>query len=111
MGRYRHGLVGDPPAPRRPIDWTACLKPAKELAEIEVGYALVAAVWRRGYGREALEAVVGYGRKERGLRRVIATVRPENIGLRALLEACGFVREPDLFIHAKTLCLYAHTGA
>ncbi|MDK1390156.1 GNAT family N-acetyltransferase [Sinorhizobium sp. 8-89] len=85
------------------------LKPEKELAEIEVGYALDAAFWRQGYGREALDAVVTYGFKEKFLRRIVAITRPENLRSRALLERCRFIQEPDVVIRNKTLCLFARS--
>ncbi|RWO21072.1 MAG: N-acetyltransferase [Mesorhizobium sp.] len=85
------------------------LKPEKELAEIEVGYALDTAFWRQGYAREALDAVVAYGFKEKFLRRIVATIRPENLRSRALLERCRFIQEPDVVIRNKTFCLFARS--
>jgi [ribosomal protein S5]-alanine N-acetyltransferase len=88
-----------------------CLRPEKDLPpEIAVGYGLDAAFWRQGYMREALDAVVAYGFNEKSLKRIAATVRPENTASRALLERCGFVRKPDVFMRNKSLCLYAHDG-
>lgn len=84
-----------------------CLRPDKDVGEVAVGYALDVGYWRQGLAREALEAVVGYGFRERSLQRIVATVRPENTASRTLLERCRFVREPDLFLRNKTLCLYA----
>ncbi|MBX9944633.1 MAG: GNAT family N-acetyltransferase [Reyranella sp.] len=86
-----------------------CLRPEKDLGEIAVGYALDVAFWRKGYAREALQAVVAYGFKEKSLRRIAAIVRAENADSRALLERCGFIREPDVVIGPKTRCLYATT--
>jgi RimJ/RimL family protein N-acetyltransferase len=88
-----------------------CLRPDKDLSEIAVGYGLDAAFWRKGYGREALQAVVAYGFNEKLLKRIVATVRPENTPSCALLERCGFVREPDVFIRNKMLCLFAQAGS
>jgi [ribosomal protein S5]-alanine N-acetyltransferase len=84
-----------------------CLRPDKDVSEIAVGYGLDAAFWRKGYGREALEAVVTHGFNEKSLKRIVATVRRENTPSRALLERCGFVQEADIFIRNKTLCLFA----
>ena len=84
-----------------------CLRPEKDLAEIAIGYALDAAFWRQGFAQEALQAVVAYGFNERSLSRIVAVVRAENTGSRALLERCGFGQEPDVVIGTKTRCLYA----
>ena len=88
-----------------------CLRPDSDVGDVAVGYALDVGYWRQGLAREALEAVVGYGFRERSLQRMVATVRPENIVSRALLERCRFVRAPDLFLRNKTLCLYARQTA
>jgi ribosomal-protein-alanine N-acetyltransferase len=88
-----------------------CLRPEKDLGDIAVGYALDKAYWRQGYAREALHAVVAYGFGKRGLERISALVRPENTASRALLDQCGFVRQPDVFLRNKTLCVYARTRA
>jgi ribosomal-protein-alanine N-acetyltransferase len=85
-----------------------CLRPENDLPDIAVGYAIDAAYWRQGYAREALEAVVDYGVKEKGLTRIVASVRPENSASCALLEGCGFTREPDVFIRNKVLRVFVH---
>jgi ribosomal-protein-alanine N-acetyltransferase len=85
-----------------------CLRPEQDLPqEVAVGYGLDSAFWRHGYAREALEAVVAYGFTEKALKRIVAIVRPENAASCALLERCGFVREPDVLIRGKSRCLYA----
>ncbi|MFO1159001.1 MAG: GNAT family N-acetyltransferase [Reyranellaceae bacterium] len=84
-----------------------CLRPDKDVGEVAVGYALDVGYWRQGLAREALGAVVDYGFREKFLKRIVATVRPENVASCGLLERCGFSREPDLFLRNKTLCLYA----
>lgn len=83
------------------------LRPDKDVGEVAVGYALDVGYWRQGLAREALEAVVDHGFRERSLKRIVATVRPENTTSRLLLERCRFTRQPDLFLRNKTLCLYA----
>lgn len=88
-----------------------CLRPESDLPqEIAVGYGLDSEFWRQGYAREALEAVVAYGFGEKSLKRIVAIVRPENVGSRSLLERCGFGREPDVVLRGKRRCLYANNG-
>jgi RimJ/RimL family protein N-acetyltransferase len=84
-----------------------CLRPDKDVGDVAVGYALDDRYWRQGLTREALEAVVDHGFGKKSLKRIVATVRPENLPSRSLLERCGFAREPDVFLRNKTLCLYA----
>jgi RimJ/RimL family protein N-acetyltransferase len=84
-----------------------CLRPDADAGEVAVGYALDADHWRRGYAREALGAVLRHGFATKALTRIVATVRPENSPSCALLETCGFRREPDVFVRSKTLRLYA----
>ncbi len=83
------------------------LRPDRDVGDVAVGYALDNGYWRQGLAREALKAVVDYGVGRKSLKRIVATVRPENRASRALLQRCGFVREPDVFLRNKTLCLYA----
>jgi len=83
-----------------------CLKPATDLKEIEVGYALNPVAWGKGYGDEALRAVLHYATNARELTRVVATVRPENTHSIGLLSRCGFKFESDLWLRDKVLHLY-----
>lgn len=88
-----------------------CLRPENDRPQdIAVGYGLDSAFWRQGYAREALEAVIAYGFAEKSLKRIVAIVRPENVGSRSLLERCRFLREPDVFLRGKRRCLYANNG-
>jgi ribosomal-protein-alanine N-acetyltransferase len=59
----------------------------------EIGYDLARAYWRRGIMSEALGAVLRYGFTTLDLHRVEATVAPENIASRRLLEHLGFREE------------------
>lgn len=47
---------------------------------------------RRGYAREAVEAVMRYGREVLGVRQVWATIAADNTASVALFEECGFER-------------------
>jgi RimJ/RimL family protein N-acetyltransferase len=66
-----------------PASGQICLRPDKDVGDVAVGYALETGFWRQGLAREALEAVVDHGFRERSLQRIVATVRPENIASRA----------------------------
>jgi len=55
----------------------------------EVGYALARPYWRQGLMTEALRAVLDYGFRHMGLRRIEATCRIDNIGSYRVMEKCG----------------------
>ena len=56
----------------------------------ETGVALGPAFWRRGYGREILEALCAFCRDEMGAARFAASARENNAASRALIESSGF---------------------
>lgn len=58
-----------------------------------VGYWIGERFARRGYMKEALEAVVHYAFSDLGLSRIEAATLPENKASRGLLEKCGFKYE------------------
>jgi len=60
---------------------------------LEIGYLLARAHWRQGLMREALAAVLGYCFGAFDVHRVEATVEPDNLPSRHLLESLGFVCE------------------
>ena len=63
-------------------------------AEAELGIAVTAAMQDRGYGTEAVRAMVDYGMDTLGLRRVFLKVFPDNARAIRVYEKCGF-REYD----------------
>ena len=58
---------------------------------VEVGYAIDPAHRRQGYGRAALGALLDRAAREPGVRVVRASVRPDNVASRRLVEQYGFV--------------------
>lgn len=81
------------------------LKPVRDLPEIEVGYTLGRQHWGHGYAYEALTEVVRHGRG-RGIDRIVALVRPENVRSTRLLLRCGFAFDAMIPIREKLLELY-----
>jgi len=57
--------------------------------EVEIGYHYLPASWNKGYGTEAVVAVLTYGFGTVGLDRVIALVVPENVGSWRVAEKAG----------------------
>ena len=60
----------------------------------ELGIAVTAAMQDKGYGTEAVRAMVEYGMDQLGLRRVFLKVFPDNARAIRVYEKCGF-REYD----------------
>ena len=60
----------------------------------ELGIAVTAAMQDKGYGTEAVRAMVRYGMNTLGLRRVFLKVFPDNARAIHVYEKCGF-REYD----------------
>ena len=60
----------------------------------ELGIAITAAMQDRGYGTEAVSAMVRYGMDTLGLRRIFLKVFPDNARAIHVYEKCGF-REYD----------------
>ena len=65
--------------------------PPDAAGTVEVGYAIDPAYQRRGYGRAALAALLERAAREPAVRTVRASVRPDNMPSRALVESFGFV--------------------
>jgi [ribosomal protein S5]-alanine N-acetyltransferase len=59
---------------------------------VEIGYGLVASARGRGYGTEAVRALVGWVAAQPGVRRITAEVDPANHASAHVLEKCGFDR-------------------
>ena len=60
----------------------------------ELGIAITAAMQEKGYGTEAIPAMVRYGMDTLGLRRIFLKVYPDNARAIRVYEKCGF-REYD----------------
>jgi RimJ/RimL family protein N-acetyltransferase len=65
--------------------------PPDDAGMVEIGYAIDPAYRRQGYARAALTALLDRATREPSVRRVRASVRPDNVASRALLESFGFV--------------------
>lgn len=75
----------------RALGWVILMDKRHGVAEI--GYILRRDAGKRGIAREAVAAVIDYGFRSHGLRRICADVDPDNAGSVALLEYLGFRRE------------------
>jgi RimJ/RimL family protein N-acetyltransferase len=62
----------------------------------EIGYMLARPHWGKGYMREALAALIGYGFGTLELHRIEADIHPDNIASARILESLQFLREGHL---------------
>jgi RimJ/RimL family protein N-acetyltransferase len=65
------------------------LKYLDELQEVDLGYRFRSDYWGRGIATESSEAVLDYGFRELGLKRIIALVLPDNAASIHVLEKLG----------------------
>ena len=84
------GVVWDP-AIRTAVGRAGFHGPPDEHGMVEVGYAIDPAYRRRGYARAALAALLDRAAAEPSVTTVRASVRPDNVGSRALVDEAGFV--------------------
>jgi ribosomal-protein-alanine N-acetyltransferase len=59
---------------------------------VEVGYTVAAAYRRQGYALEAVQALLGWAKREHGIQQVIASISPTNAPSLALAHKLGFVQ-------------------
>ena len=71
-------------------------RPAKDAApgEVELGYRLRKAAWRKGYATEGSRALIEKGFTDFGVQRVVASTMVVNVASRRVMEKAGlkFVR-------------------
>lgn len=73
---------------------TCCLGSFDEGAKrSELGYAIVRSEWGKGYGTEAVRAMVQFGFDKIELNRIEATITPGNDASVKVLEKLNFVQE------------------
>jgi RimJ/RimL family protein N-acetyltransferase len=82
------------------------------LDDVDLGFALLPQYWGQGFAREAAAAVMHQGRRELGLRRIVAIVLKQNDRSRRLLEALGFQLERPIRLAGDPaeLLLYGSAG-
>jgi len=75
--------------------------------EPEVKYAFLKSEWRRGLASEVVPALLSHAHINLGMRRIIATVAPENIASQRVLEQSGLQQlAPRIDEHGATELLY-----
>lgn len=63
------------------------------LKDVDLGFAFLPRFWSKGYAFESASAVISYGSKVLGLRRIVAILSRDNHRSSRLLEKLGFCFE------------------
>ena len=78
-----------------------------ETDEMEIGYAIEKANWRKGFATEAAERFMKYAFEELKTEKLVAVARPENTASRRVMERLGmqFIKTGEFY--NQTLVQYA----
>jgi RimJ/RimL family protein N-acetyltransferase len=83
-----------------------CCLDTYHTGEIEVSYALLPEAWGKGFGQEAVSALVEWGFSHLGVERIIAVTQSANTNSRRLLEAIGMTAREEFEEHGEWQTLY-----
>ncbi|MEO8606360.1 MAG: GNAT family N-acetyltransferase [Chloroflexota bacterium] len=72
------------------------------LEDVDLGYAFFERHWGQGYASEAAAAVIDYGRKTFGLKRIVAITAQHNEGSINVLKKMGFQFEKLITMPGET---------
>ena len=70
--------------------------------EVALGYRLARRYWGRGYASEAAHATIDYGFNVLGLKRIVATIDPDNAASVRVAVKAGMVYERDVMLAGYT---------
>jgi RimJ/RimL family protein N-acetyltransferase len=88
-GRHGFGLFAvERKEPGSPIGICGLIK-REGLDDVDIGFALLARHWSKGYAVEAAAATLAYGLRTLGLPRIVAITAPGNQGSIRVLERIG----------------------
>ena len=80
------------------------------IEEIEIGYRLDPAYWKRGIATEAARAVRDHGLNDLHLPRLTSLIHPDNLASRRVAEKNGMTPEKEtVFRNFPTIVFSAHT--
>ncbi len=77
--------------------------------DVDLGFAFLAAHWRKGYAYESAKATMVHGKERFGITRLVAILSPDNVASGCLLEKLGFGFERMIRLakNAPEIRLYA----
>ena len=81
------------------------LKHLLDTGEVEVGFRIKRKFWGQGFSSEAGNALLKHGFETVGLPRIIAIVRPDNLGSQAVIKKIG-LKEEGKGVYHDIECLY-----
>jgi RimJ/RimL family protein N-acetyltransferase len=81
------------------------------MTEVNIGYALVPARWRRGLGGELCRLFLRHGFSALGLPEIVAVIDSRNVASIALASRCGLTFRREFTWQGRRRSLYALTRA
>jgi RimJ/RimL family protein N-acetyltransferase len=76
--------------------------------DVEVGYGIMPEFRGQGYAAEAARRVRDHGYREKGLKRLVSYINPENKASRRVAEKLGAVQDGEFLLHDKLHLVYLH---
>lgn len=92
-GSGLHRIIADKDNPRTGVGIIILSDTGREEKKAEIYIKVARAFRRKGYGRDAVAALVSYGFRELGLNYIYANILEYNTASRRLFETCGFKPE------------------
>ncbi len=83
------------------------LKYVPNLQDVDIGYRFLPDCWGKGYATESARPLMEHGWRELGLKRIVATIHPDNPASGRVLEKLGLRHERTL---EDGFLLYATPG-
>ena len=83
------------------------LKYVPALDEVDVGYRFLPDCWGKGYATESAAALMGAGRREHGIGRIVGQVHPGHLASARVLVKLGLRFERRLVEDGEPIDLYA----
>jgi RimJ/RimL family protein N-acetyltransferase len=86
------------------------------LDDVDIGFAFLPEYWGQGYAYESASAVMAYGQRVLGLKRIVAITASDNHSSARLLEKLGLrfeglVRYPDDGLNIRLFAIDLNQGA
>lgn len=70
-------------------DWDLVVGDNLPPGDVEIGYILKKSAWGKGYATEACQRLLRFAFEETPLQELVATIDPDNVASRHVLEKCG----------------------
>ncbi len=84
-----------------------CVEEGWAPTQIELGWSILRAHWRRGFATEAARGALAFAFERHGAERVIAHVHPDNVASARVAQAIGMAYEGLTTFYGSESALYA----